>query len=265
MKTADNFVLITGSGSGLGKQIAIQFAQRGYNVVLASLIQAELDDTKKHITSLYSNIQVKTFAVDMLQADAAQSIAQWVDDEKIQLCGLVNNVGFGYAGEFEKTDNTFLNNLLKLNVMFTFNLTHLLAPKLLGNSPAFILNVASMAAYFPLPYKTIYSASKAFVLTFSKALRQEFKAKGVNVSCITPGPMVTNDEVRERIKNIGWRRHVTNIAEPEKIAALAVNGVLAKKAVILPTFSDKLNVVLKAIIPSPIISFILRTLSKNSF
>lgn len=262
---AEKFVLITGAGSGLGKYIAINFAQKGYSLALASLMVNELDAVKKEIEATYTNITVKTLAIDMLQANAHQTIAQWVDDEKIYLHGLVNNVGFGYAGEYEKTDSGFLNNLLQLNVIFTNNLTHILAPKLLANKPTFILNVASMAAYFSLPYKTVYAASKAFVLSFSKALRQEFKEKGVNVSCITPGPMITNDEVRERIKHIGWRKYVTSIAEPDTIAAIAVKGVLANKAVILPTFSDKLNITLKAIIPSPLLSFALGKLSKNSF
>lgn len=263
--TTEKFVLITGAGSGLGRCIALEFARKGYSLALASLLANELEAVKKEIEAKYATISVKILAVDLLKTDAHQTIAQWIDDENIYLHGLVNNVGFGYAGEYEKTDNGFLNKLLQLNVILTNNLTHILAPKLLANKPAFILNVASMAAYFSLPYKTVYSASKAFVLSFSKALRQEFKEKGVNVSCITPGPMVTNDEVRERIKHIGWRKHITNIAEPETIAAIAVNGVLANKAVILPTFSDKLNVTLKAIIPSPLLSFALGKLSKNSF
>lgn len=263
--TAEKYILITGAGSGLGRCIALNFAQKGYSLALASLMATELENIKNDIEAKHTNITIKTLAVDMLQANAHQTIAKWIDDEKIYLHGLVNNVGFGYAGEYEKTDTVFLNNLLQLNVVFTNNLTHILAPKLLANKPAFILNVASMAAYFSLPYKTVYAASKAFVLSFSKALRQEFKEKGVNVSCITPGPMITNDEVRERIKHIGWRKYVTSIAEPDKIAAIAVKGVLANKAVILPTFSDKLNVTLKAIIPSPLLAFVLGKLSKNSF
>lgn len=265
MSNTDKYILITGSGAGLGKCIALEFASKGYSVILASLLQAELDDTKKEIEAKYPAITVKTLAIDMLQLDATETITHWVNTENIKLHGLVNNVGFGYAKAFNELDADFVNNLLQINVTFTTKLTHALSKKLITNAPSFILNVASMAAYFPLPYKAIYSASKGFVLTFSQALRQEYKDKNVNVSCITPGPMITNDEVRERIKKIGWRKYFTSITEPEKIASIAVNGVLKNKAIIRPTFNDKLNATLKAIVPSFILPSILRRVSKNSF
>jgi hypothetical protein len=265
MQNNEKYVLITGAGAGLGKCLAIEFAQKGYSVALASLLQNELDELKDELEHKYSNISVKVLAVDMLHNNAHTAILEWIDKEKIHLHGLVNNVGFGYAKAFEELTPDFVNNLLQINIAFTTKLTHILSARLIEKAPSFILNVASMAAYFPLPYKAIYSASKGFVLTFSQALRQEYKEKKVNVSCITPGPMITNDEVRDRIKKIGWRKYVTSIAEPEKVAAIAVKGVLNNKAVIRPTFSDKLNVVLKAIVPSFALPSILRRLSKNSF
>lgn len=265
MKKADKYVLITGAGAGLGKCLAFEFAKKGFSVALVSLLKDELDAVKKEITHAYPNISVQTLALDMLQNDAHNSIDKWLDTEKITLCGLVNNVGFGYAKAFDELTSDFVNNLLQINITLTTKLTHTLTPKLIANSPSFILNVASMAAYFPLPYKAIYSASKGFVLTFSQALRQEYRDKNVNVSCITPGPMITNDEVRERIKKIGWRKYFTSITEPEKIAAIAVKGVIDNKAVIRPTFNDKLNATLKAIVPGFILPSILRRLSKNSF
>lgn len=260
-----HYILITGGGAGFGKSLAMAFAARGHNIALASLFQPELDETQKTITQKYPTTSVKTFAVDMVQPDAHQQIAKWIDAEKIQLGGLINNVGMGYSGEFEKFDLGFLNKLLHLNVVFTHNLTHILSGKLMEAKPSFILNVASMAAFFPIPYKTVYAASKGFVLTFSKALRQEYKAKGVQVNCICPGPMTTNLEVNERIKNIGWRRHFINITSPEKMAEIAVRGVENNTGVIVPRLNDKLNLALKAIIPAPILPRLLRRLSKNSF
>lgn len=265
MKRADKYVLITGAGAGLGRCLAFEFAKKGFSVALVSLLQDELDTAKKEITHSYPNISVKILALDMLQNDAHTTIYKWVENEKINLHGLVNNVGFGYAKAFDELTPDFVSNLLQINITLTTKLTHTLTPTLIANSPTFILNVASMAAYFPLPYKAIYSASKGFVLTFSQALRQEYRDKNVNVNCITPGPMVTNEEVRERIKKIGWRKYITSITEPEKIAGIAVKGVLRNKAVIRPTFSDKLNATLKVIVPGFILPSILRRLSKNSF
>lgn len=265
MSSEEKYVLVTGAGAGLGKCLALEFASKGYSIVLASLLQTELDNVKKEIETKYPSISVKVLAIDMLQLDATETITQWIKNENINLNGLVNNVGFGYAKAFNELDSAFVNNLLQINVTLTTKLTHALSPNLISNAPSFILNVASMAAYFPLPYKAIYSASKGFVLTFSQALRQEYRDKKVNVCCVTPGPMITNDEVRERIKKIGWRKYFTSITEPEKIAAIAVKGVLNNKAIIRPTFNDKLNATLKAIVPAFILPGILRRLSKNSF
>lgn len=264
MSTTEKFVLVTGAGAGLGKHLAIEFAKKGFSLALISLIDDELNQVKAEIETSF-NVSAKVLALDMLKQDAHTLIAEWLDKENINLYGLVNNVGFGYAKAFDELTPKFINDLLQLNITLTTKLTHTLSPKLFANTPSFILNIASMAAYFPLPYKSIYSASKGYVLTFSQALRQEYKEKGVNVSCITPGPMITNDGVRERIKKIGWRKYFTSITEPDKVAAIAVKGVLNKKAVIRPTFSDKLNVVLKAIVPSFILPSILGRLSKNSF
>lgn len=264
MKKEENYVLITGAGAGLGRCFALELAKKGFSVALASLMQEELDAVAAEVKNLYPAIQVKTLAVDMLQPQAANTICQWLDAEKIQLAGLVNNVGFGYTGNYESMDEGFLNRLLQLNVIFTHNLTYKVVPRLVSR-PAFILNVASMAAHFPLPYKTLYSASKSFVLSFSNSLRNELKERRIQVSCLCPGPMVTNNEVRERIKNIGWRRHIVNVSEPEKIARKGIRGVERNKAVIFPTFNDKLTIGIKAILPAALLSAIINRLSRNSF
>lgn len=186
--SANKFVVITGSGAGLGKCIAFEFAAKGYSLALVSLHQNELDEVGKEIKEQFPSVQYKALAVDMLQPDAPNKIKVWVEDEAIQVVGLVNNVGFGYAKEFEQLEEGFIRNLLQLNVNTTTLLTHALSPKLIANSPSFILNVASMAAYFPLPYKAIYSASKGFVLTFSQALREEYKDKKSECKLHYPRP-----------------------------------------------------------------------------
>jgi uncharacterized protein len=265
VKHEDKFVLITGAGAGLGRCLTIELAAKGHNVALASLIKEELETVAAELNQKYPAIKVKTIAVDMLQTNAATTIAQWLDDEQININGLVNNVGFGYTGNYETIDAAFFSKLLQINVVFTHTITHAVVNKLIANQPSFILNVSSMAAHFPLPYKTLYSASKSFVLAFSKSLRSELWDKHVTVSCLCPGPMITNDEVRERIKNIGWRRHITSASEPEDIARIAIRGIQRKKAVILPTLSDKITVGIKAIIPPTVLAWLIRVLSKNSF
>lgn len=265
MKQQTNYVLITGAGAGLGRCLALEMAKQGHSLILVSLLQEELNRVKAEIAAQHPSVAVETLALDVMQPNAADTVDTWLTENNIALKGLVNNVGMGYTANYEVTDAAFFQKLLQLNIVFTHSLTHKLIHRLIGNPPAFILNVASMAAFFPLPYKALYSASKSFILTFSKALRAEMWDNKVQVSCLCPGPMITNNEVRERIKNIGWRKYITNISEPEEIAQKAVKGLAANKAVILPTLNDKITVGVKRIIPAPILSWLLRVLSKNTY
>lgn len=265
MPDTDRYVLITGAGSGLGRSLAFELAEKGYNLALISLLPHELENVKNEVTAKYPMVTIKLFPADLLLPDSPVKVKQWVEEQNIQLGGLVNNVGMGYSGRFENLEPGLIARLLQLNVVVTTSLCHLLVNNLIAAKPSFILNVASMAAFFPLPYKTVYAASKSFVLTFSRGLRQELKEKGVQVNCICPGPMITNDEVRNRIANIGWRRKIVSIAEPEKIARIAVQGIIKNKSVMVPMMNDKLSLMARAIIPPPLLPRILRRLSRNSF
>lgn len=261
----NKYVLITGGGAGFGKSLAYEFAREGYSIALVSLLKDELDAVQADIKQKYPALDVKTLPLNLSAPDAHVHIAEWVENEKITLKGLVNNVGIGYAGHYNVTDEKFFSTLVQLNISLTHHLTRALIGKLIENKPAFILNVASMAAYFPLPYKTLYSASKSFILTFSKALRQEMKEHGVSVSCVCPGPMITNQAVRDRIQRLGWRKKLVSIAEPEVIAKITVKQLLKNKPVIITTAQDKASLALKAIIPAPLLTPLLGKLSKNSF
>ncbi len=265
MTQQTNYVLITGAGAGLGRCLALEMATQGHSLILLSLLQGELNSVKAEILLKHPSLAIETLALDVLQPNAADTVDAWLTENNFALKGLINNVGMGYTANYEVTDAAFFQKLLQLNIVFTHNLTHKLILRLIENAPSFILNVASMAAFFPLPYKALYSASKSFILTFSKALRAEMWDNKVQVSCLCPGPMITNNEVRERIKNIGWRKYITNISEPEEIAKVAVKGLATNKAVILPTLNDNITVVAKRIIPAPILSWLLRVLSKNTY
>ena len=127
-------------------------------------------------------------------------------------------------------------------------------PELKTHPSARVLNVASLAACGPLPFKTVYPASKAFVLHWSRALRAELRGTNVRVGVLLPGPMRTNVDVRGRMDKQGWIGRRTAIS-PEAAARVAVRGLVKGRAVIVPGAAAKLNRFLMGAVPTPILLF----------
>lgn len=249
MEKSRAYVLITGAGAGLGRHFAIEFARRGFDLLLVSLHEHELDETLAAVKVQAPASDVLTYAADLCDPGSPAELLQWLQTRELPLAGLVNNVGGGYYGAYDEMSYAELDRLLHLNVVLVHRLSRLLLPLLLGNTPAFILNVSSLAAYFPLPYKVLYSASKAFSLQYSLALHAELKSRGVHVAVIAPGPMETNDLVRDQLRNLGWRRAIYGIHKPEHVARITVEGVLKKKTLIFISFRERLLLLVRSLAP----------------
>src|SRR5690606_24502988 len=117
---------------------------------------------------------------------------------------------------------------------------------------AHLMNVGSMASFFALPYKTSYSASKTSVLDFSRSLRDEVKEEGINVSCLCPAPVNTNEKVMQRINGAGWRARFFTVT-PEILAKKAVKGMFRKKPVIVPALGNKFLWLVSRLVPHRIV------------
>lgn len=259
----DNYILITGAGAGLGKSFAHECATKGFNLVLVSKFAHELDEVEKELHTKFSKLYIEKIAIDLSEKDAEEKIVAEIVAKHIKLKGLINNVGMGYTDHFTKRDKNFYALMLQLNVNLTYRLIHECLKYRLLEKNSFILNVASMAALFSLPYKSLYAASKAFVLHFSRAMYAELRPQGIHVACVCPGPMPTNPEIMERIKKIGWRSKLTSISSTESVARYALRKTMAGSHLIFVSFSDKLNFVLSRILPYKLQPLILATLTNK--
>jgi len=210
-----SYALITGSSTGFGHSLAKSLASRGYNIMLIAADDEHLKEAEESIKSKYG-VDVLSFGIDLSKIEAAEKVANWFYDQNKKLSILVNNVGVGDVSQFDETPLEVHMKMFNLNAVLMVKLTHLLLPALKKNDKAYILNVASIASYFPIPYKTIYSATKSFVRTFSFALREEVKPK-VSVTTTFPPAMFTNDDIRRRIKSIGWLARAGTL-EPDYVA-----------------------------------------------
>jgi short-subunit dehydrogenase len=166
---------------------------------------------------------------------------------------LVNNAGYGLWGRFEQLGLAEQQNMLQLNMTLPVALTHALLPALHQAPKAYVLNVASTAAYQAVPSLTLYAASKAFLLSFSRGLRYELKASNVSVTCLCPGATTTSfaDRAGMGAELQATASKVSMTAEA--VAEAAVNGMLAGEAEIIPGVLNKVSAGLTNVVPKGIV------------
>jgi uncharacterized protein len=247
---SEYYTLITGSSSGIGKALAMECARRKQNLLLVALPGTALEKFSEKLNNELG-IRSDFFGTDLTEKGAAQEVYEWTREKNYSVNILINNAGISFEGPFEQCSTEFYEKSLKLNMGALVSLTRLFIPDMKELPKAHILNVASVASYFPIPYKSVYSASKMFVLSFSRSLREEFKKTNIRISVVAPGPVVTN------------RRTAISAIEKGKIARMmhsrvncvahyAIEKMLQNKAFIKPGFLSKSIFLIEKILPTTI-------------
>jgi len=183
--------LITGASGGIGEAIALKLAARKQNLVLVARNESKLKVLAEELTRQYS-IQVEYISADLSEVDAPQKIFDETQRRELTIEMLINNAGIGSGGEFTELSLQSELAMLQLNISSLVALTHLFLQEMKTNKKGTIINVASMASFFPIPYMTTYAASKVFVRHFTQALIQECKPYHVHVMLLCPGLTKTN-------------------------------------------------------------------------
>lgn len=242
-----DYALVTGGSLGIGKCIAIELATKGYNLLLVALpdndLQRATDDLRQQF-----DVDVQCMGIDLSQNESATEVHSWCERNQLEVSILVNNAGFGYSGKFDAYDIGFLDTLMKVNMVAMVNLTRLFISNMLKLSEAYILNVGSIASYYDSPYKAVYAASKRFVFSFSRAIRQEYLGTSVSVSVLTPAGVMTNENVKSAAEALGWSAKLISYT-PEEVAKKGVKGMLDRKARIVPGVFNKIYVGLRRVLP----------------
>lgn len=178
-------VLVTGASSGIGEEMAKQFVRLGANVILVSRSAKELERVSDELKQFGSG-KVKVLPMDLSVPGSAKKLFEKTESLGLTVDYLVNNAGFGAFGAFEENDPQKYSSLLQLNIVTLTELCHLYLPQMKKRNEGGILNVASTAAYLPVPYAAVYSASKSFVLYFTEALSGEVLGTNVKITCLSP-------------------------------------------------------------------------------
>jgi uncharacterized protein len=242
------YALVTGAAKGIGRAIAAELGKKGYKLLLLDIDKETLLKTAEAIRKSYEQT-VYTLHQDLSQPDAIQKITEWSVPFHHELNVVVNNAGFGLNGAFEQLPIAEQINIIDVNVKAQLHIAYAFIPVLKKFNKSYLLNVGSTSSYQSVPYFSIYAASKAFVISFTRSLRYELRGSSISVSCLSPGSTDTDFVKRARMGE-----HVRRTAErffmtPETVAKTAVKGLFKGKAEIIPGFTNKLNAFLPKFFP----------------
>lgn len=244
------WALVTGAASGLGASFLKGLAQRGYNIVGVSKPGDNVAEVARLIAQEH-NVQSLGIELDLAQDGCAASLKEQVEEASIHVDFLVNNVGVGGTSEFIHSRPEANRFMMNLNMQATVSICQAFLPDMAQKGAGYVLNVSSMAANFAMPYKSLYSASKAFVRTFTIGIRGEMKPFGVSVSVVQPGAMLTNPVVIEQLR-YGSAMARVSAMNPDEVAELALDGTMRGKAVIVPGIKNWLTLGMLRVFPRPL-------------
>ncbi|AYL99060.1 SDR family NAD(P)-dependent oxidoreductase [Mucilaginibacter celer] len=236
----DGYALITGAGKGIGRSIALQLAQKGHNLLLVSRSESDLKSLATQLITDHE-IKIEYLAIDLSVNGAALKIFNWVASLTVPISILINNAGHGLWGDFEALPLDGQTNMMQVNMNALVELSHLFIPLLKQQKQAHLLNIASTAAYQSVPVLAVYSATKAFVLSFSRALRYELKDSPIAVSCLSPGPTDTGFAKRAGMEALAELAEKFNM-QADDVARIGLKGMFNKKAEIVPGLLNRLSV-----------------------
>src|SRR5882724_451512 len=226
----DRVTLITGASAGIGTELARIFASNGHRVALVARRADRLATLAAEI-AVAGRAAPIMIPCDLRQPDAGDKIAAALAAEAVEVDYVVNNAGFGLFGNAIELDRAEQLDMIAVNIRVLTDLSLRFSDQLIRHRGG-ILNVSSIAGFLPGPGMAVYYASKAYVLSFTEALRGELGSRGVRVTALCPGPVPSEFQVRAGFEP-GFDSAILNVSAPD-VAKAAYRGLMANKRVVLP-------------------------------
>ncbi|KWV45917.1 short-chain dehydrogenase [Bradyrhizobium macuxiense] len=226
----ERVTLITGASAGIGTELARVFASNGHRVALVARRADRLKALADELSGKGSAAPI-VIPCDLQEPDAGDRIAKALTEAGVEIEYLVNNAGFGLFGLAVKSDRAEQLNIITVNIRALTDLSLRFADQLIRNRGG-ILNLGSIAGFLPGPGMAVYYASKAYVLSFSEALRCELAPQGVRVTVVCPGPVPSEFQARAGFAP-GFDSAILDVS-PAKVAQQAYRGLMANKRAVLP-------------------------------
>jgi uncharacterized protein len=255
--------LITGASSGIGETFARELAASKTNLVLVARSQAKLEQLATELSSKY---QIKTTVIpqDLTQTAAGQVLFEKVQAQGLRIDTLINNAGFGDYGAFSDRPLSKLLEMVQLNITAVVELTGLFLPLMQERKQGEIINVSSIAGFQPLPYMSVYAATKAFVLNFSEALWAENKDLGVKILAVCPGPTESEFYDRADFPDSATGLNGITMASSEKVVRESLKALnKGQSTVVTGGLSNQLIVNLPRLMPRDLLVDVVGKQFKN--
>ncbi len=253
MKTT--YALVTGASSGIGKSIAYELAARQRNLLIISLPGEGLKDVSEDIKDKYG-VLIDYLEVDLSEKNGPRKVYEWTEEKGYIVDMLVNNAGKAGTAMFESSDDFYIDDRLQVNIRALVFLCRYYIPGMRKLPQAWIINIGSLSAFFSIPFKSLYSSTKAFVVNFSRALKTELKETGISVSVVCPNGVRTNDGTHARIESHGKKGKLTSVSVTE-VARITVEGSLKKRFLIIPGRINYVLIFIKKLLPFAVVQNLL--------
>jgi uncharacterized protein len=259
MKLDDCNALITGASAGIGREFVRQLAGRARSLILVARRDERLIELADQLQRERPNLSVHIRKVDLADLGQVHAFLEWLNREKLEVDLLINNAGLGDSGPFAESDPDRNEEMTLVNVATLTLVTRDLLPRMITQHRGAILNVSSSAGFLPIPGSGVYAATKAYVTSFSEALRAELHGTGVSVCALCPGPVVTEFQQVARREgaqaNIGPKFLVLTV---EQVVRDGLAALEADRPLVIPGFAMKVLMLLARLMPLPVLRWVAR-------
>jgi short-subunit dehydrogenase len=254
--TRKHQVCITGATGGLGKAFAKECADRGWDLYLTDLSQEKLALLADGLTR-QRDIQVLYDACNLTDPEARNEFWKRAQGLGLKFDMLINVAGLDFEGAFMDRSQDEVSTIIRVNIEATVSMTRKMIESGSGNESLYIINVSSLASFYPMPLKAVYAASKRFLLDFSRAMRQELHSEGVRILALCPAGLPTKPDTINSIESQGWMGQVTTM-QTGMVAARTINRVLANQSVYIPGWINQVLRSVSVILPPDFVAWVIR-------
>ena len=251
--------LVTGASTGIGYAIAKELAVRGANLIISA--NTRIEDKLHELSSEINDIgaECHIFLEDLSRLNSGRSLYDQIKLQNLHVDLLVNNAGYGRWGTFHEVEMDDYAKMIQLNITSLSELSHLFIPDMIEKGEGGVINVGSVASLTPVPYSSVYAATKAYVLSLSEGLRYEYRNANIRIMALLPGATVSNfgqvataksDKLRERLNKRTKRSDAGTVFQTShEVAIECLDGFAKDKQFIIPGKGNRRTALITKLMP----------------
>ena len=251
--------LVTGASTGIGYAIAKELAKRGTNLIISATARSEdkLHELSSEIKDIGSDCHI--FLEDLSKLNSGRLLYDQIKLQNLHVDLLINNAGYGRWGTFHEVEMDDYTEMIQLNVTSLSELSHLFIPDMISKGEGGVINVGSVASLTPVPYSSVYAATKAYVLSLSEGLRYEYRSSNIRIMALLPGATVSNfgqvataksDKLRERLNKRTKKSAAGTVFQTShEVAVECLDGFLKDKQFIIPGKGNRRTALITKFMP----------------